>query len=71
MDLTTLTGGVRDLPKSKKTATISIVDCAKQFTLPADKLKLLTVVGLDNSRVVETALEEFTFVLYSGNGFQI
>ena len=48
-----------------------VVNCATQFTLPIDKLKLLTVSGLDNNRVVENLSEEFTFVLNSGNGFQI
>ena len=70
--MTDLAGAYIAVPLAQRTVQVEVVDCASVLTLVSgDLLQLQTVVGLENQRVVETSSEEFTFVLYSGDGFKI
>ena len=67
-----MAGAYIEVPLAQRSVQVELVDCASVLTLASgDLLQLQTVVGLDNKRVVETISEDFTFVLYSGDGFGI
>lgn len=66
-----------DFSSVRRTFTLQILDCTQVITQPSTKLTVLTVVDglgldlLDSRRVNKVSDSEFTFVIDSGDGFEI